>query len=144
VVGCDRASRSPFRAPFEWALGKSLDFALLTRAAQLFLGEHQFRSLSAHNQTKPHYRCTLHQAEWAERDGSNGFIFTVDANRFLHRMVRFLVGIMVDIALHKRPLDDINRLLEKEDNQEASPPAPPEGLYFVRARYPNLNFRDQR
>jgi tRNA pseudouridine38-40 synthase len=65
-----------------------------------------------------------------------GVTFTIEADRFLHRMVRFLVGAMVDIALHRRPLADLTRLLASSDNQEASPPAPPEGLYLVTVRYP--------
>jgi tRNA pseudouridine38-40 synthase len=143
VIGCDPAARSPFRRPFEWALCRPLDLPRLHAAAQLIQGEHQFRSLSSHSQVKEHYLCTIRDAEWTERKRSRGFIFHIDANRFLHRMVRFLVGIMVDVALQKRPLEDIGRLLESEDNQGASPPAPPEGLYFVRAHYSHLKFRTQ-
>jgi tRNA U38,U39,U40 pseudouridine synthase TruA len=51
-------------------------------------------------------------------------------------MVRFLVGTMVDIALGRRPRDDMATLLTSSDNQATSPPAPPQGLYFVRAEYP--------
>ncbi len=138
VVGCDDSARSPFRQPFEWAVGGPLDFDLLQAGAALFLGEHSFRALSAHNQTKPHYRCTVNEAKWSLREVQHGFIFTIDANRFLHRMVRFLVGIMVDVARDKRSLGDISHLLNKEDNQTASSPAPARGLYFLQARYPQL------
>lgn len=144
VIGCDPGARSPFRRRYEWALCRPLERDLLAASAALFLGEHQFRSYSAHNQSKPHYQCTIQRAEWSEREDEKGFIFRVDADRFLHRMVRFLVGMMVDVALRKRPMDDITRLLATEDNQDTSPPAPPEGLYFVRARYPHLTFRTLR
>ena len=138
VIGCDDAAWSPFRRPLEWAVGTPLDPASLASAATLLIGEHSFRGLSAHNQTKPHYRCTVNEAKWSLREARDGFIFTIDANRFLHRMVRFLVGIMVDVARGKRPLGDISRLLKSDDNQDASPPAPAQGLYFVRAHYPQL------
>jgi tRNA pseudouridine38-40 synthase len=62
--------------------------------------------------------------------------FTVEADRFLHHMVRFLVGAMVDIALGRRPPADFPRLLAATDNLAASPPAPPQGLYLVAVRYP--------
>jgi tRNA pseudouridine38-40 synthase len=62
--------------------------------------------------------------------------FHVEADRFLHHMVRMLVGTMVDVGLGRRPLADIEMLLERGDNQRTSPPAPPQGLYFVRATYP--------
>jgi tRNA pseudouridine38-40 synthase len=51
-------------------------------------------------------------------------------------MVRMLVGTMVEVGLGRRPLSDIEMLLEREDNQRTSPPAPAEGLYFVAASYP--------
>jgi len=62
--------------------------------------------------------------------------FTIEADRFLHHMVRFLVGAMVDIALGRRPPADFPRLLAATDNLAASPPAPPQGLYLVAVRYP--------
>ena len=62
--------------------------------------------------------------------------FTIEADRFVHRMVRFLVGAMVDVALHRRPPSDFTALLAATDNQAASPPAPPQGLYLVAVRYP--------
>jgi tRNA pseudouridine38-40 synthase len=81
----------------------------------------------------------VQHVEWRARSDAEGFIFTIEADRFLHRMVRFLVGMSVEIALRRRPLDDIPRLLAGTDNQEASPPAPPEGLYLMGARYPQLD-----
>src|SRR5438128_1156255 len=70
------------------------------------------------------------------RTAGVGVTFTIEADRFLHRMVRFLVGAMVDIALDRRPFEDFPRLLAATDNQAASPPAPPQGLYLVAVRYP--------
>jgi tRNA pseudouridine38-40 synthase len=139
VVGCDAAARSPFRRPFEWALGRPLESALLNAAAAAFRGTHDFRALAAAGQTKPHYRCTVRHAEWRARADAEGFIFTIEADRFLHRMVRFLVGMSVDVARRRRSVDDIPRLLAGTDNQEASPPAPAAGLYLAGARYPQLD-----
>ena len=138
VVGCDPGSFSPFRRPFEWALGTSLDPRRLREAAAALPGEHDFRAFSTVGQEKPHYRCRVAVAEWEARRGSEGFIFYIEADRFLHRMVRFLVGIMVDIGRGRRPAADVAALLLSTDNSEASPPAPPEGLYLMGVRYPQL------
>jgi tRNA pseudouridine38-40 synthase len=51
-------------------------------------------------------------------------------------MVRMLVGTMVDVGLGRRPVADMHALLLRGDNLETSPPAPPQGLYFVQAVYP--------
>jgi tRNA pseudouridine38-40 synthase len=138
VIGTDDAAHSPFRRPYEWALARPLDGALLARAAEALPGEHDFRGLAATGagSAKPHYRSRVALAEWAPRTDGAGVTFTIEADRFLHRMVRFLVGAMVDIALHRRPLEDLPRLLTATDNQAASPPAPPQGLYLLTVRYP--------
>lgn len=139
VVGCDPGSASPFRAPYEWALGVPLDGGLLRAAATLLEGAHDFRALSTAGQVKPHYRCRVRESTWEVRPADQGFIFTIEADRFLHRMVRFLVGLMVDVARGRRPLEDVSRLLGATSNREASPPAPPHGLYLIGARYPQLD-----
>ena len=134
-IGLDEASASPFRRNFEWALGRSLDLELLQATAHALLGEHDFRAFAAKSD-KRHYRCRLMLAQWEQRPEGQGVSFQVEADRFLHHMVRMLVGTMVDIALERRPAGDIEELLLRQDNGATSPPAPPQGLYFVTATYP--------
>lgn len=139
VVGCDDAALSPFRRHFEWALGKPLDKTLIRKACEPLIGTHDFRGYSAKGQDKPHYLCNIISAEWRERGAGEGFIFEIEADRFLHRMVRFLVGMMVDVARKRRPIEDVFRLLAEQDNEHASPPAPPGGLYLLGARYSQID-----
>lgn len=136
VIGTDAAAQSPFRRPYEWALGRAIDAAALGTCADALIGEHDFRGLAAAGQVKPHYRCRVALASWAPRADGEGMTFTIEADRFLHHMVRFLVGTMVAIALGRRPAEDFPRLLAATDNQAASPPAPPQGLYLEAVRYP--------
>jgi tRNA pseudouridine38-40 synthase len=135
-IGTDDAAASPFRRPFEWSLGRPLDLAALRAAATLVQGEHDFRAFAVSGQAKRHYRCRLVVSEWEPRPNGRGARYHVEADRFLHHMVRLLVGTMADIGLGRRPLSDVDMLLELGDNQRTSPPAPPQGLYFVRAAYP--------
>jgi len=134
-LGLDPGARSPFRRRWEWGV-PPLDPQRLRDAAGLLPGEHGFRALSAAGQEKAHYRCRVLAAEWLVRPDAAGLEFWVTADRFLHHMVRFLVGLMVDIARGRRPVDDLARLLDHDDNQAASPPAPPQGLFLVNVRYP--------
>lgn len=142
-VGTDAEAGSPFRRPYEWALWRPLDLAALDAAAALIRGPHDFSAFAVKGEPKPHYRCTVHLAEWERRPAGAGARFHVAADRFLHHMVRMLVGTMVDIALGRRPVADVAALLAAGDNRETSPPAPPQGLYFVAADYPAECFADQ-
>ena len=139
VIGCDAAAFSPFRRPFEWALGSPLEHTALDSASKGILGEHDFRAFSIKGAEKPHYRCNVSHAKWQERDNDRGFIFEIEADRFLHRMVRLLVGTMVDMGRGRRSPADVSQLLTAPSNRETSPPAPPEGLYLVEALYPQLD-----
>lgn len=142
LIGTDEASASPFRRPYEWALARPLDRTALDRGAEQIRGRYEFRAFAAKGEARPHYRCDVRLARWTDRDG--GVRFEIEADRFLHHMVRFLVGTMVDIGLGRRPVDDMSVLLARSDNEETSPPAPPQGLYFIAAEYPKECFVDQR
>jgi tRNA pseudouridine38-40 synthase len=134
-VGLDDESASPFRSRFEWALRRPVDLELLHAAAKIIAGEHDFRGFAAKTD-KPHYRCRILEATWVRRSDERGLTFSIEADRFLQRMVRMLVGTMIDIAMGRRPLRDMHELLDSDHNQNTSAPAPPQGLYFDSVIYP--------
>jgi tRNA pseudouridine38-40 synthase len=135
-IGTDGSSRSPFRSRGVWPLGRPLDTGALQRAAGVILGEHDFRAFAVLGEPKPHYRCRVQEAEWQPQDG-HGLRFVIAADRFLHHMVRFLVGTMVEIGLGRRREDDMEELLALDHNHRTAPPAPAAGLWFVEAWYPD-------
>jgi tRNA pseudouridine38-40 synthase len=134
-IGTDDEAGSPFRRPFEWALRRPLDFTLLQQAAQRLRGEHDFKAFAVKGD-KPHHRCRLLLSNWEHRPDGHGVSYHVEGDRFLHHMVRMLVGTMVDVASGRRPGSDIDLLLQRQDNSETSPPAPAQGLYFAAVTYP--------
>jgi tRNA pseudouridine38-40 synthase len=135
-VGTDEASESPFRRRIEWSVRRPLDRGALDACAALVLGEHRFRGFAVRG-TAPaddDHRCTVSSAAWQDRPG--GLVFEIEANRFLHHMVRFLVGTMIDVALDRRPLGELETLLKATDNSGVSPPAPAHALFLERVTYP--------
>lgn len=136
LIGTDEAARSPFRRRYEWALGESLDREAVAVAAGLLPGEHDFGGFSVRSSPRAHKRCRIATAHWAERPDGCGLSFEIAADRFLHHMVRMLVGTMADIGLRRRALSDMSRILELDPGVRTSPPAPAEGLFFVAAEYP--------
>lgn len=138
LLGTDDSAHSPFRKPWEWALGRPVDGEALKAEAQVLPGEHTFRAFAvAHTApVNDHHRCIIQHAAWVPREG--GWVFEISANRFLHHMVRFLVGTMVDVALGRRQPGTLQRLLLASANNETSPPAPPQGLFLNAVIYPEL------
>jgi len=136
LVGTEDAAHSPFRRHREWPVTRPVDRAALDAAAGAVVGDHCFRAFAVRG-TAPahdHHRCAVTLAAWRDREG--GLTFEVEANRFLHHMVRFLVGTMLDVATGRRPLTDVARLLAADRNDDVSPPAPPHALYLDAVRYP--------
>jgi tRNA pseudouridine38-40 synthase len=136
-VGSDAESWSPFRRPYEWPFKRPIDLDRLHDATELLMGEHNFVAFAAKGTPQRHFRCVVEQAEWRPRDNNRGFSFHVAADRFLYRMVRLLVGTMIDIGSGRRSPDTMEHLLASSDNSETSPPAPPQGLFFLAADYPD-------
>lgn len=133
-VGTQPAARSPFVRRWCWPACRPLAPHLLRDAARRFLGTRSFRAFAKSGQPERGERCTVLRSEWSEWPGL-GFEYRVVANRFLHHMVRYMVGTMADVALERRPPADIDALLDGDPALETSPPAPPAGLCLARVYY---------
>lgn len=135
-VGTDEESNSPFRRRWEYAVLRPLERRCLDASAAAVVGDHCFRAFSVQGTAPPDdpHRCIVREAQWLDRPG--GLVFVIEANRFLHHMVRFLVGTMLDVATSRRPLSDMTTLLQADDNRAVSPPAPPHALFLDRVAYP--------
>ena len=137
-VGTDELAQSPFRRRTELPVTHPLDLGALRAAAGALLGAHSFRAFAVKG-TAPdtdHHQCDVRVAEWEERPDAGALVFVIEANRFLHHMVRFLVGTMLEIGSGRRPVSDMARLLAAESNADVSPPAPPNALFLDAVRYP--------
>jgi tRNA pseudouridine38-40 synthase len=133
-VGLLPRAASPFHNRWCWPLREPVDRALLAAAADVVAGRHSFEAYAKTGQPERGDRCLVHAAGWTE--WSLGARLTITADRFLHHMVRYLVGTMIDVARRRRPLDDVAGLLEGRRGLTTSPPAPPEGLFLTRVEYP--------
>jgi tRNA pseudouridine38-40 synthase len=134
-IGSSYEASSPFHRRWCWPLTDPLDPTLLRTAASTLPGRHSFRAFAKSGQPERGEECMVHAAAWSE--WSHGARFTITADRYLHHMVRYLVGTMVDIARGRRPLSDVRRLLGNDQELTTSPPAPPEGLFLSHVEYPD-------
>jgi tRNA pseudouridine38-40 synthase len=113
---------------------RPLDAAAMHRAAQALLGENDFSAFRTVHCQAPHARRDLQEIV-VRRDGDVVEV-EVQANAFLHHMVRNIVGSLLPVGRGERPEGWIAELLAGRDRTVAGPTAPADGLLFLGPRYP--------
>ena len=106
------------------------------------LGKRSFGAFSKAGQPERGTVCDVREATWS-RTPAGLLHFTIVADRFLHRMVRYVVATLIDVAVGRRSRDELARLLGEEaantdhsaDGVRAPVPAPAWGLYLSGVRY---------
>ncbi|MFQ5810149.1 MAG: tRNA pseudouridine synthase A, partial [Armatimonadota bacterium] len=129
----NRPSPSPFLARFAWHIIKPLDMEAMQAGAGPMLGRHAFTSFSAARAEVADRRRELRSAEWARRGGV--LTLTLEADGFLHHMVRIIVGTLVEVGLCRRAPEAVREALEARDRATAGRTAPPQGLCLLRVIY---------
>lgn len=111
-----------------------LDADAMHAAAQHLVGEHDFSAFRTVHCQAPHARRQLHHIT-VEREGD---VVTVDvqANAFLHHMVRNIVGSLLLVGRAERSAAWLQDVLAGLDRSRAGPTAPSAGLVFIGPRYP--------
>jgi tRNA pseudouridine38-40 synthase len=116
-----------------WRIAKELDAAAMHDAAQVLIGQHDFTTFrSAHCQAQSPVK-TLDRLD-VRREGEE-ILIEAAARSFLHHQVRSMVGCLAMIGQGQWSADDLRAALEARDRAALGLNAPPDGLYFVAARY---------
>jgi tRNA pseudouridine38-40 synthase len=118
-----------------WLVSRPLDFEVMQAAAQTLVGSHDFTTFrSVHCQSKSPVK-TLDRLD-VRREGE-AVLIEAAARSFLHHQVRSMVGCLVLVGLGRWAPERIAEALAARDRTELGLNAPPDGLYFVSASYPD-------
>lgn len=125
--------RSPVRERFAWFVRHDLDFGVLESLCPKVVGGHDFTSFSSAQAEVENFTVNVGKAKWGEKGDT--LTFAIEADRFLHNMVRILVGTMVDMARGKMDPKSFADILKARDRRRAGRTAPPQGLFLVKVTY---------
>jgi tRNA pseudouridine38-40 synthase len=127
--------RSAHYFNLRWEYPYALDLDRMRRIADYIRGAHDFSAFCVVSSQKENNECNILVSEWHEEESQ--FRFEIRADRFLHTMVRSLVGCMVEAGREKDflTLNAFEDILKSGDHTRIKTVAPARGLYLVAAGY---------
>ncbi len=118
---------------YAWHVRFALDAGPMREAAESILGTRDFTSFCRTGADVRHHVCTVREAVWTV--SGDRIRFGITADRFLHGMVRALVGSMVDVGRGYRDVAWFLGIPGRLDRRGAGPAAPARGLVLDRVYY---------
>jgi tRNA pseudouridine38-40 synthase len=118
---------------FRWYVKWSMETGAMREAADHLIGEHDFSAFTYKDETRSPWitvsKITIDEIE------PGGLALGFEANRFLRKMVRMLVGTLVEVGRLKMQPQEVYDTLMSCDRTRAGPCAPPHGLFLVGVEY---------
>lgn len=131
----NRPEPDPFRVRYAWHVGQPLDLSALRLAADPFVGMHDFVAFSKKGPAGKTTVRRVFESSW--HDLGDGILrYDIRASAFCWRMVRSIVGTLVDVGLGKLTPGDMLTLLRAGDRNSTGSTAPPNGLCLWDVGYP--------
>jgi tRNA pseudouridine38-40 synthase len=126
--------RTAFAKPFVWWVKEPIDLARVRRAAEAFVGMHDFSSFAvAEKDEDSSPLVLLDRLDILEDAGI--VLFVVEGSHFLWRMVRRIIGVLVAVGVGELEAEKAASFLGERSNVPARLTAPPSGLFLARVFY---------
>lgn len=128
-----RLEKSPIERRTCWEIKFPLNLKLMKKASRFLVGRHNFSSFCSSNSESENRICDIKRMKWKEN--GKGIFFEIEANRFLTKMVRNIVGTLVDVGRGRLEVSEFKKIIELEDRRKAGKTAPAKGLCLVNVKY---------
>jgi tRNA pseudouridine38-40 synthase len=125
--------RTAFAKPYVWWVKDILDFAKMKKAAAPFVGLHDFRAFSADDPEEKSTQVKVESVELGE--AGDLILIRVRGSHFIWKMVRRMVGVLVEVGRGELAPGDVAPLLKSASDLPARYTAPPSGLFLERVLY---------
>jgi tRNA pseudouridine38-40 synthase len=126
--------RDVFNDRYYWIVDAKTDVELIRIVSRKFIGIHDYASFSKHNPNQLNTLCSVTRSEIITLD-QNRFCFEIEANRFLHHMVRTICGTLVNVGTNKEKSSLIDDCLANPDHKRFKYVAPAHALFLTKILY---------
>ena len=126
-------SFSVFTKNHVWYVKTKINFDILNECAKFIKGKHDFSNFCKINPNNKNNVCIVYESYWVKK--KNIYIYYIVANRFLHHMVRFLTGSMIEVSRDRYSTNNFYSALNDINSPLKILSAPPQGLYLKKVFY---------
>jgi len=124
---------TPFIRKYTWYQNYSLDFHKLQECSEIILGEHDFSNFCKSISLQEKNFCNISKSIWEITEDT--FFYKIKSNRFLHHMVRMLVGTMVEVSKNRITVEDFYNMINNPNANKKIVTSPALGLYLYKVDY---------
>lgn len=135
--------KDPFLTSFSWQVRDIPDVERMNEAAKIMMTYRDFSCFSKSNTQVATNNCEIFSAEWKWL-AEDRLVFCIRANRFLRNMVRAIVGTLLEIGHHRKPVGSIRDTIESKSRAIAGVSVPACGLYLTEVNYPGFQKKEER
>ncbi len=132
-----------FDRRFAHVVSEEIDLQAMQRAAEYFLGTHDFRAFTSNKRSKKSTVRTLDEIRigkacsisMSQQDVEDEIRFFYSGSGFLYHMVRIMTGTLLEVGTHKRKPEEMAGILSSGSRENAGELAPAKGLTLMEVRY---------
>lgn len=133
--------RTAFGKPFVWWIKDKLNLEKISKASKVFIGMHDFVSFADKDDTEKSTKVLIEDVQIKEE--GNLILVRIIGSHFLWKMVRRMVGVLVEVGRGNLTEKDLRYFLEHESKIPAKYTAPPSGLFLEQVLYGNETFTNE-
>lgn len=125
--------KSPFYDRYAYFYHNKINIEYLNRLSSLFINEDDYSAFSKKRSETENKVCSIYNARWTEKKGL--VIFLIEANRFLHGMVRAITGTLLNAVKNDYDENYIKEIIRSKDRDTAGESVPAKGLFLYKVKY---------
>ncbi len=125
--------KSPFYQRYSYFYPNNIDCGRLNELTKTFLGRKDFTSFARKSTEPENKTCNIYDAHWKETNGL--VIFKIEADRFLHGMVRTITGTLLKASKENLGNNFLEEVLNSANREAAGEAVPAKGLFLFKVKY---------
>ncbi len=125
--------KSPFYNLYSWQYHEAIDILMLNELSGKLIGVHDFTSFARKSTETENKTCEIFQIRW--RESKDILLFFIEADRFLHGMVRTIIGTILQASKNNENEKYLFDILNSKDREAAGEAVPARGLFLYKVKY---------